>query len=254
MGHGFSLTRHDGLDTYAESLNKTGASVLVFDHRYLGDSGGQPRQRIRFKEQADDYRAAIEYARGLEGVEKIVLWGYSFAGGSSVNVAAKDSSIAGVILLCPFLDGRARVLSTTRRTPWTTARILVRAVKDRLGSHTVLKATGNPGELAAMTFPGELEGFTAATSDAWVNEAAAGAFATVAFHRPVANAKRLAMPVWVGLGDRDITVSRKAIERLAVKAPRADLHRYDVGHFEPFFGSDPARIAADQAEWLARTL
>jgi hypothetical protein len=37
---------------------------------------------------------------------------------------------------------------------------------------------------------------------------------------------------------------------LAARAPHAELHRYDVDHFEPFYGADPAVIAADQVEWL----
>lgn len=255
MAHGFSLTRHDGLHTYAEALNNAGATVLVFDHRYLGDSGGEPRQRIRVKEQSEDYRAAIAYARGLEGIdpEKVVLWGYSFAGGTSVNVAASDPRIAGVILLCPFLDGRARVLGTTRRTPWVATRVMARAIRDRLGSPNTIKATGEPGEMAAMAFTGEAAGFAACTSSAWINEASPGAFATIATHRPVTKAKRLGMPVWVGLGQKDITVSGRAIEKLAAAAPNAELHRYDIAHFEPFHGKDPAVIAADQADWLKRT-
>jgi hypothetical protein len=40
MAHGFSLTRHDGLPPYAERLVATGAAVLVFDHRHLGDGPG----------------------------------------------------------------------------------------------------------------------------------------------------------------------------------------------------------------------
>ncbi|MDR7085507.1 pimeloyl-ACP methyl ester carboxylesterase [Aeromicrobium panaciterrae] len=255
MAHGFSLTRHDGLDTYAEALNNAGATVLVFDHRYLGDSGGEPRQRIRVKEQSEDYRAAIAYARALDRVdpEKIVLWGYSFAGGTSVNVAASDPRIAGAILLCPFLDGRARVLGTTRRTPWVATRVMGRAIRDRLGSSSTIKATGEPGEMAAMSFTGEAAGFAACTSSAWINEASPGAFATIATHRPVTKAKRLGMPVWVGLGEKDITVSGKAIQKLAAKASNAELHRYDIAHFEPFHGKDPALIAADQADWFTRT-
>ncbi len=258
MAHGFSLTRHDGLETYAEALNSAGATVVVFDHRYLGDSGGEPRQRVRVKRQAEDYRSAIAYARELAGVdpEQIVVWGYSFSGGTAVNVAADDARIAGVMVLCPFLDGRARVLATTRRTPWAATRVMLRAVRDRLGSHNLIKAAGEPGELAAMSFSGEARGFALATEGGspWINAVSPGAFATIAFHRPVSKAKRLRMPVWVGLGENDITVSRKAIEKLAASAPEAELHRYDMAHFEPFHGTDPAIIAADQADWFTRKM
>jgi dienelactone hydrolase len=257
MAHGFSMTRHDGLGTYAEALAAAGSAVLVFDHRYLGDSGGQPRQHFRIKKQEQDHQAAVAYARGLDGIDpdRIIVWGFSFAGGTAVNVAAKDQRIAGVMLMCPFLDGLPRVLGTVRRTPLVALRVMARALKDLAGSHTLIPVTGPPGALAAMAFEGEAEGFAAAApaGSPWRNEISPGLFATVALHRPVTKAKRLTMPVWVGLGQRDITVSRRAIERLAEQAPQAELHRYDVDHFEPFHGSDPADIAADQADWLTRT-
>jgi pimeloyl-ACP methyl ester carboxylesterase len=251
------MTRHDGLQTYAEALVATGSAVLVFDHRFLGDSGGEPRQHFRIKKQEQDYAAAVSYARGLTGVDpdRVIVWGFSFSGGTAVNVAAKDPRVAGVMLLCPFLDGAPRVLGTVRRTPLVAARVMARAIKDLVGSHTVIPVTGPPGSLAAMAFEGETEGFAAAApaSSPWRNEISPGLFAIVALHRPVTKAKRLTMPTWVGLGERDITVSRKAIERLAERAPRTELHRYDVDHFAPFYGTDPALIAADQAEWLTRT-
>jgi len=62
MAHGFGLTRHDKLTLYAEALARAGASVLVYDHRHLGDSEGEPRQRVRISEQLDDRLAAV--ARG----------------------------------------------------------------------------------------------------------------------------------------------------------------------------------------------
>ncbi len=132
---------------------------------------------------------------------------------------------------------------------------MARAIRDRLGSHNLIKVTDEPGGLAAMAFEGEAKGFAASTTGEtpWRNEVSPGAFATIAMHRPVAKAKRLTMPVWVGLGERDITVSRKAIEKLATRAANADLHRYEIGHFEPFHGDDPALIAADQAGWFSRT-
>jgi len=124
MSHGFSLTRHDGLTAYAETLVNAGAVVLVYDHRHIGDSGGSPRQFISTLRQLQDRRAAIAFARDLDAVhpEKIVVWGYSLSGGSAVAAAASDERIAGAILMFPFLDGRARLATILRsypsRLPW----------------------------------------------------------------------------------------------------------------------------------------
>lgn len=258
MAHGFSMTRHDGLDEYAATFVAAGVAVLVIDHRHLGDSGGALRQRFRADEQAADVRAAIGVARGLDGVDpdRIVLWGFSFAGGTAVDVAATDPRVAGLVLVCPFLDGRARVLGTLRRTPVVALRVMAAAIRDLSGRHTTIPVTGPPGSLAAMAFEGEAEGFAAAARDGspWRNEISPGAFATVAFHRPVRRAARLRMPVWVCLGEDDITVSRSAVEQLASRAPRAELHRYRVDHFGPCLPPHQSAIAADQADWIRRTI
>jgi len=254
MAHGFSLTRHDGLEQYAEALVAAGAAVVVFDHRYLGDSGGTPRQRFRVEHQRQDYRAAVNYARRLDGVdgEQIIIWGFSFSGGTAVEVAAADARIAGLILLCPFLDGLARVMKAAKSSPGLVAWILPRALKDKIGAHTLISVTGQPGEHAAMTFPGEAEGIAAAVaSDSpWRNEISPGLFLTLALYRPVSRAARIGCPTWIGLGERDITVSNPASEKFAAASPRAELHRYDVDHFGAFHEPAAEQIRADQAEWL----
>ena len=106
MAHGFSLTRHDGLAPYAERLAEAGIAVLVFDHRYLGDSGGEPRQRFRKTAQLEDWRAAVAYARSLEGIDprRIVLWGFSFSCGHVVFTPFADVRFAAALSLFPMVE------------------------------------------------------------------------------------------------------------------------------------------------------
>ncbi len=253
MGHGFSLTRHDGLAAYAERFADAGANVVVFDHRHLGDSPGEPRQRFRKREQREDWRAAVSYARGVTGVApaRIVLWGFSFGGGHAVETAAADRLVAATIALCPMVDGLARVLATP---PLTSAWLVPRALADQLGRHNVVPVTGPPGAHAAMTLPGEAEGFAASVPDGspWRNEISPGVFLTVGLHRPLARAGRVRMPLWVGLGELDVSVSARAVKRLAERAPQGELHRYPYDHFGAFVGDGPARVAGDQIEFLSR--
>lgn len=249
MAHGFSLTRHDGLEQFAEAFAAAGANVLVFDHRYLGDSGGEPRQRFRKAEQLADWRAAVEYARGLDGVKDIVLWGYSFSGGHSVTTAAADFGIAAVMLLCPFLDGLARTLSTP---PGVAAWIIPRSIIDMAGKHNTIPVTGPLASKAAMSLRDEGDGFAAVVpaGSPWRNEISPGLFLTVALHRPWAKGASLRMPVWVGVGERDISVSRKAIDKFVSRAPDAGLHVYDGDHFTVFLPPVADRIIADQVAFL----
>jgi uncharacterized protein len=253
MAHGFSLTRHDGLAAYAKRLAEAGIATLVFDHRYLGDSGGEPRQRFRKRDQLQDWRSAVACARTLDGVdpERIVLWGFSFSGGHAVETAAADRRIAAALVLCPMVDGLARALATP---PALSAWLTPRAIADQLGRHNLVAVTGQPGEHAAMTLPGEADGFASSVPEGspWRNEISPAVFLTVAMHRPLARARGLRAPLWVGLGERDISVSKRAVERLAARAPRAELYRYPYDHFGAFVGDGPRRVAADQVEFLGR--
>jgi pimeloyl-ACP methyl ester carboxylesterase len=253
MAHGFSLTRHDGLPAYAERLAAAGIAVLVFDHRYLGDSGGEPRQRFRKRDQLQDWRAAVSFARTLDGVdpERIVLWGFSFSGGHVVETAVADTRIAAALVLCPMVDGLARALATP---PALSAWLTPRAIADQLGRHNLVAVTGQPGEHAAMTLPGEADGFAASVADGspWRNEISPGVFLTVAMHRPLAKARGLRIPLWVGLGEQDVSVSKRAVERLAERAPDSELHRYPYDHFGAFTGDGPQRVGAGQVAFLRR--
>ena len=178
-----------------------------------------------------------------------MLWGYSFSGGHCATTAARDGRLAAVMLLCPFLDGIDRVRATPLKViGWITPR----ALADAAGRHTTIPVTGPPGSLAAMPLAGEGDGFAAVVGDGspWRNEISPAVFLTVAAHRPWARAARLAMPVWVGEGERDITVSPKGIRKLIDRAPDATLLRYDADHFTVFLPPVLDQIIADQLAFL----
>ncbi|CAB4903156.1 unannotated protein [freshwater metagenome] len=257
MAHGFSMTRHDGLLPYARALRDAGHLVVVFDHRHLGDSGGEPRQRFRAAEQRADWHAVAARVRREEPAlaGRIVLWGFSFSGGHVVRLARELPGVVASMVLCPFVDGFARVLSTPLST---SAWILPQALADLGGRHRTIPVTGPPGARGAMTLPGEQEGFAAAAAASpagspWQDAISPGVFASVAFHRPVRHAARITTPLWVGLGERDVSVSNAAVRELARKAPRGELHTYDADHFEPFYDPEIAgTISADQVAFLER--
>src|SRR5690348_4506805 len=121
MAHGFGGTRDTGLLDYAEGFAAAGLDVLLFDYRGFGGSAGTPRQRVSYRRQRNDYRAAIAAARALPGIdpERIVLWGTSYSGGHVVPVAVADGKIAAIISLTPAMDGLAALGAIVRRHPTT---------------------------------------------------------------------------------------------------------------------------------------
>ncbi|MGA8257680.1 MAG: alpha/beta hydrolase [Nocardioides sp.] len=249
MAHGFSLTRHDGLLDYAHVFAEAGADVLVFDHRFLGDSGGTPRQRVRLKEQRADWAAAVAHARSL-GAERVVLWGFSMSGAHVVQTAIADPTIDGVLAMAPFINGFRRVLAAPMRA---NMRIVARAIPAALGSKVTIPVTAQPGSLGAMALTGEADGFAAVVpaGSPWRNEVSPALFVSVPVHRPYRRTKRLTCPAWFGLGERDITVHAPSIVAAADRAPRGELVRYpEHDHWTPFVGDAGTRIAEDQLAFL----
>jgi uncharacterized protein len=247
MANGFGLTYADGLAPYAEALAAAGFAVLAYDHRYLGASEGAPRQRIRLSEQVVDRLSAIAFVRNLDRIDpdKVIVWGYSLSGGTAIQAIVADQRVAAAILLCPLADGRWRCTQSVKTQPRNAMWTMARAITD-----AVIPVSAEPGGHGGLTFPGEYAGFRRAVGPGWRNEVHAGMAMPLPYWRPVTAARKLTCPTLIQAGLRDISVSAKAIDRIAERAPNTVLKRYDVDHFQPMYGRHLAQIVADQVEWL----
>ncbi|WP_424928824.1 alpha/beta hydrolase [Amaricoccus tamworthensis] len=101
MTHGTSATITMGVDHYAEALFEAGHDVLLYDHRNLGHSGGEPRQEINPWIQARGYRDAARFLRRNRPDHPVILWGDSFSAGLVLVAAALIDNVAAVIAQIP---------------------------------------------------------------------------------------------------------------------------------------------------------
>jgi uncharacterized protein len=103
MTHGTSATIPMVADRYAEVFAEAGVSALLYDHRNLGISGGEPRQEINPWVQARGYRDAITFASTIEDhdPDRIGVWGDSYSAGQVFLVAACDSRVKVIVAQCP---------------------------------------------------------------------------------------------------------------------------------------------------------
>jgi pimeloyl-ACP methyl ester carboxylesterase len=76
----------------------------------------------------------------------------------------------------------------------------------------------------------------------------------VATYRPVRAAPSVACPLLVCVCERDSTTSPDAAIRMGERAPRGEVLRYPVGHFEIYVGEPFERAVADQTAFLERHL
>jgi dienelactone hydrolase len=260
MAHGFSATRDQRLDAYAERFCAAGLGVLLFDYRYFGASGGVPRQLLDIGCQQADFRAAVAHARAIDWVDpaRVALFGSSFSGGHVLVVGADDDRIAAVVSQCPFTDGLASLplLGVTNILQATVA-----GLRDQLGALAgrppyYIPAVGPPGTFAVMTTPDSEPGFTALTSadSGWVNRVAARVGLRVGLYRPGRSAAQLRCPVLFCVCDQDSVAPAKQTLKWAATAPAGEIKRYPVGHFEIYVGEPFERAVADQTEFLVRVL
>jgi len=111
MSHGFSALKEMDLDRYAEVFCAAGLACLVYDHRNLGASDGEPRNEIDPWRQIADMRCAITFAQSLPDVDpqRVGLWGTSYSAGHSLVVAAVDRRIRCVVFQAGTIDSFAAV-------------------------------------------------------------------------------------------------------------------------------------------------
>jgi len=263
LAHGFAGTADSGLMAYARRFAAAGLDAVVFDYRHFGASPGEPRQLLSVRRQHEDYRAAIGFARRLDGVDpdRIVVWGSSYSGGHAVAVAAADRRAAAVIAQGPAMDGVAVVREIVSYAGiGALARLTAAGLRDVAQSAAGrapyrIPVVGQPGTVGAMTSADAEAGYRAIAGPTWRNEVCARIMLVAGAYRPGLKAGKLPCPLLVQIADRD-TVAPPAAARKAVAraGARGEIRRYAIGHFEIYLGEPFERAVADQLDFLARHL
>lgn len=265
LAHGIGGIRSAALPAFATRFAAAGIAALTFDYRHLGSSEGQPRGLIDIRRQRKDYHAAIAFARTLDGMDedRIALWGTSFGGGHVLATAARDQRIAAAIIQNPFVDGAAAAAAAMRTAGRLHGyRLAWRAIRDeirRRRSHDPVRVdlAGPPGTVALITTPDAVAGFESILPPdpvGWEPAVPARIVLQMRADRPARRANLVACPLLVCVCDRDVVAPPGPAIRVAERAPRGELRRYPVGHFDLFAAPWFDRVANDQVAFLHRTL
>jgi pimeloyl-ACP methyl ester carboxylesterase len=259
MAAGFGVTKEPGTDRFAAAFAAAGFTVLAFDFRHFGASGGEPRQVGRVRNQLEDYAAAVGFARTLPEVaaDRIAVWGFSLSGGHVFRLAATLPGLAAAIAQTPNADGLAATRNARR---YTTGRALARvtglALRDAIGGPLgcpprLLPLTGPSGSVALLSTPDALEGDAALDPDGrygdWSRTVAARAALTLPAYRPGRDAARARCPLLVVVADNDRTALVSPSVAAAGRAPAGELVRVPGGHYAPFLAAHDDVVAAEVA-------
>ncbi|WP_328540302.1 alpha/beta hydrolase [Streptomyces sp. NBC_00344] len=265
MAAGFAIPKEPGTDLFAERFSHAGFSVLAFDFRRLGESGGRSRQVVRLREQLADWQAAIAFAADLPEVDPphIAVWSFSLIGGQVLEVAALDHGVAAAIAQTPITNGRVSTRQAMgHSTPYALLRLAGRGVLDGAGSLVgrrplLVPTAGKPGAVALLTTPDAMTGPRALDPENrypdWQQTVAARSALRAGSYSPGRHAASVTCPLLVVVCDQDQTALPGPAVRAAQRAPRAEVVRLPGGHYAPF--TDAHEQAVDcQLAFLRRNL
>ncbi|MGI3780647.1 MAG: alpha/beta hydrolase, partial [Janthinobacterium lividum] len=263
---GFAVTKEPGTDLFAQRFQEAGYTVLAFDHRHLGASGGSPRQVAPIRGQLEDWHAALDLAATLPGVDpgRLAIWGFSLSGGHVVRVAASRPGLAGAVAQTPNVDGPATARNAARfTTPLALVRLTGRGLLDMLrglvGAEPLLvPLVGAPGTVALLSTPDSLADGEAALNPGgrhpgWLQAVAARSALPVTTYRPGRDASRVRCPLLVVVAEQDRSAPSGPAARVAAAAPRGELVRIPGGHYTPFLDGHERAVVAE-VEFLGRAL
>ncbi|MFP4475452.1 MAG: alpha/beta hydrolase [Desulfatibacillaceae bacterium] len=260
MAHGFGGQRNFRLPAFASRFAQRNMAVFLFDYRTFGDSGGHPRHMVNPFAHLEDWRAALEHVRAIPGVDtgRIGLWGTSFSGGHVVVTAANDHGVRAVVSQVPFVDG----LASARMFPAShIARCLYHGLKDIARMATArpphyVPLVGEPDEFAALNTPGCMEGFRSIVpnNERFENRVAARALMYLTMYRPIHHAHKVKCPTLVVSAEQDNLIPAHAVADCALRMPRGELLRRNVGHFDVYTGKEFNEVVKHEADFFVRHL
>ncbi len=149
LSHGFSALKEMGLERYAQVFCEAGLACVVYDHRNLGSSDGQPRGEIDPWRQVLDMRHALSFLRRCEGVDpaRVGVWGTSYAGGHALVVAALDRRVKCVVSQGMTIDGGEA--ARRRSTPQA-----LQSLRERVAEDLDRRSQGLPPARVPVCEPG----------------------------------------------------------------------------------------------------
>jgi fermentation-respiration switch protein FrsA (DUF1100 family) len=257
MTGGFAVTKEPGTDLFAQRFHEAGFAVLAFDYRRLGESGGQPRQVVRIRDQLADWQAAIGFVATLPGIDpaRLAAWSFSVPGGYVFRLAARDPRLAAAIAQTPNADGPAAVRNAARyQKPLAMLRLAGRSALDAVGGLArrpprLVPLVGEPGTVALLATPDSLDTGRALNPGNkypdWQQAVAARSTIRLGFYRPGRYAAQARCPLLVLVCDQDQTALADPAARAAQRAPHAELVRLPGGHYQPFLAGHERAVAAE---------
>jgi len=261
MAHGFSGVKELDLPRFAEPFAAAGFVTLVFDYRFLGESDGEPRSQVLFREQQEDYRNAITWLaqQPMVDADRIGAWGTSYSGGHVIYLAAFDRRIKVAVAQAPAIGTWRSIV----------AQHGVDALRMMLSLTTADREARYPGEEphympvvappeqpSVLGTPDAYEWFVTGGTElapAWRNEVTIESVEQLVEYDPAASIELIApTPLLIVAAENDTLIPISSVREAYGRAgePKAlkvvPCGHFDIYHDEPFY----SEVLAAELDWF----
>jgi fermentation-respiration switch protein FrsA (DUF1100 family) len=247
---------------YARRLMRNGFTTLIFDPRYRGESGGEPRCLEDPVAKVEDLRAAVAFLAAWPGVDagRLAVIGICMGGNSAVHAAADDPRIRAVAAVTPhfrnaeadaqWLGGESAVAARLSRGGEAKAKYESTGdVEYAPAVDSVRQDVGMPGLVPWAWYQVQ------ADRGIWDNRHAVMSDVGLLSYESLSAAARLTRPFLLVHGD-NCALPDQAKRHFAVVPTREKMHlRPDTPHMD--FYDKPAAIepaVSSITDWFARHL
>jgi fermentation-respiration switch protein FrsA (DUF1100 family) len=265
MAHGVGFVKEMYIERFARHFAEAGIAALLFDFRFLGASGGQPRQRVFPRDQMEDYRSALTWLSMQPQIdpERLGVWGTSFSGGHVLHVAAYDPRVKAVVSQVGAMD--SYVITRSALGPEQFAGIEQLTVAERIrhatdGGERYVPSAALPGQGFALQVNRETYEFghdaQATIAPSYRNEVTMSSLEAILEHAPARSIELIApRPLLMILTRNDEVSPPDTIRAAFARAGEPKrLLELEGGHYSLYRdpGADEASRAA--TDWFVRHL
>jgi fermentation-respiration switch protein FrsA (DUF1100 family) len=261
MAHGLGAVKEMHLAPFAQAIASAGVAALVFDYRYYGASGGEPRQQLLPQSQLEDYRNALTWL-GLHpdiDRDRLGVWGTSFAGGHALHLGAFDPRVKAVVSQVPSVDMTRNARAVLDAETWSAMTETIAADRVRRypdGPPQYLPVAGPAGTLALQpddeTFAWLMDAHSV-LAPTWENRISVESIERMAEYTTAYNTDKISpRPLLLIIADDDAWAPPAlALEAFDKALEPKRLLRLPGGHYTVYGGEGQRAAAQAAAAWFA---
>jgi hypothetical protein len=237
---------------YHEAFTAAGFSVLIFDYRGFGESGGD-RGTLSPAWQIEDWRNAIAYMRGrddMDAARAAIFGSGGTGGGNAVAVAAEEPSVRATISQVPVADGRDWLHRMRPEHEWVAFLASVEADR-RARAAGGTGTTVHPRQGIMVETPERRASSVKADVDARIpTEVPLAAAQGILEYRPIEEAPRVRGLMVVAVEDDAVTPTDHAVRLYeAAAAPKRLVVQRNTTHYAAY-QQYAAEVIPLMVDWL----